>query len=37
MINNLDLKSVLDNMNIGVMLVGDQEKIIYINKLLTIT
>lgn len=35
MINNLDLKSVLDNMNIGVILVDDQEKIIHINKLLT--
>jgi diguanylate cyclase (GGDEF)-like protein/PAS domain S-box-containing protein len=35
MINHLDLNSVLDNMSIGVMLVDDQEKIIYINKLLT--
>jgi len=35
MINQLDLKIVLDNMDTGVILVDDQEKIIYINKLLT--
>jgi diguanylate cyclase (GGDEF)-like protein/PAS domain S-box-containing protein len=35
MINNLDLKSVLDNMDTGVILVNDQEKIIHINNLLT--
>lgn len=35
MIENLDLEKVLDNMNIGVMLVNHKEEIIYINKLLT--
>ncbi len=35
MINNLDLKNVLDNMNIGLILVDDQENVIFINELVT--